>query len=236
MQWCVGAGVHAYDVRMSNSTPHFAHRDSSPTSYKIRPLTVDDAANYHAFRLEGLRLYPDAFRSSYEDDIHKPLAWAQKRIASSSENPHGIALGAFDEASHQLIGTIVLETTARRKLRHVADVVGMLVAPSHSGKGVGSALLYALIAQAQGIPELELLHLTVTSTNESAIRLYERNGFEREGIERHVMKIGEQYFDKLHMSLELDIKQDDLSFEEQMKVAREVMAERREALAKLAKS
>jgi RimJ/RimL family protein N-acetyltransferase len=166
----------------------------------LRALTIDDAAAYHAFRLEGLRLHPDAFRSAYEDDAKKPVEWAQKRIAPASDNPHGFALGAFDEATHQLIGATSLETSASRKVKHVAHVLGMFVSPAHTGKGIGASLLQALIAKAQLIPELEILHLTVTSSNESAIALYERHGFTRDGIERRALKIGAQYFDKLHMS------------------------------------
>jgi RimJ/RimL family protein N-acetyltransferase len=201
----------------------------------LRALTLDDAAAYHAFRLEGLRLYPDAFRSAYEDDLKKPLEWAQKRIAPSSDNPHGFVHGAFDEATQQLIGATSLETTPSRKVKHVAHILGMLVAPAHARKGIGAALLQALIVKAKIIPELELLHLTVTSTNETAIALYERHGFTRDGVERRALKIGEQYFDKLHMSRMLEVNQHDEEFEAQMKVARKVMDENRNALAALAK-
>ncbi len=168
----------------------------------IRALTFDDAAAYQAFRLEGLKQYPDAFRSAYEDDIHKPLAWAQQRIVPSPDNPDGFVLGAFDDAATQpLIAATSLETSTARKVKHVAHVLGMLVAPTHTGKGIGAALLQALIARAQEISYVEQLHLTVTSTNEVAIALYERHGFIRDGIERRALKIGTRYFDKLHISL-----------------------------------
>ncbi len=171
----------------------------------LRSLTVDDAAAYHAFRLEGLRWYPDAFRSAYEDDVLKPIEWARRRIAASKDNPHGFVLGAFeDQAYHSLIGAIALDTTYARKIRHVAHVMGMLVAPAHVGKGIGAALLRALIDRAKTIDSLEQLHLTVTASNASAIALYERHGFTRDGLERRAMKVGDEYFDKLYMSRYLD--------------------------------
>jgi RimJ/RimL family protein N-acetyltransferase len=202
----------------------------------LRALNINDAATYHAFRLEGLRLYPDAFRSAYEDDIKKPIEWAQKRIVASSDNPDGFVLGAFDdEASQQLIGATSLETSSARKVKHVAHVLGMLTAPTHTRKGIGSALLQTLIDQARKISYVEQLHLTVTSTNATAIALYERHGFSRDGIERRALKIGTQYFDKLHMSLLLDKYPQGAEFEEQMKAALRIMDEKREALAKLSK-
>jgi RimJ/RimL family protein N-acetyltransferase len=167
----------------------------------IRPLTAEDAPRYHAFRLEGLRRYPHAFRSSYEDEAQKPASWAVARLAASPANPHGFALGAFDGA--ELVGTIVLETTARAKLRHCADVIGMLVDERYAGRGVGAALLHQLVARARAIAGLESLHLTVTDGNDRAIALYERFGFEREGVERRVLKLGGRYYDKLHMRLDL---------------------------------
>jgi RimJ/RimL family protein N-acetyltransferase len=201
----------------------------------IRILTINDAVAYHSFRLEGLRLYPDAFRSAYEDDVKKPLAWAQKRIVPSSDNPDGFVLGAFDEADDQLIGATSLETSAALKVKHCAHVLGMLVAPAHAGKGIGGELLKALINKASAISYVEQLHLTVTSTNATAIALYEHHGFTHDGIERRALKIGEQYFDKLHMSCLLEKNQRDEEFEAQMKVARKIMDENYDVLAALSK-
>lgn len=168
----------------------------------IRALNIEDAATYHAFRLEGLKLYPDAFRSAYEDDIKKPIEWAKKRIVPSSDNPNGFVLGVFeDETTQQLIGATSLEASSARKVKHVAHVLGMLVAPAHTRQGIGNALLQDLIDRARTISYVEQLHLTVTSTNSTAIALYERHGFTKDGIERRALKIDEQYFDKLHMSL-----------------------------------
>ncbi|MDE2047115.1 MAG: GNAT family N-acetyltransferase [Betaproteobacteria bacterium] len=168
----------------------------------IRRLGADDAAAYHAFRLDALRRHPEAFRSDAADEAAKPASWAVARLLPSADNPHGFALGAFD-ADGRMAGTVVLETTARLKLRHRADVLGMVVAPALAGQGVGGLLLQRLVAQARQVPHLELLHLTVTHGNARAIALYERHGFVRDGVERAVMKIGAQYHDKQHMTLAL---------------------------------
>jgi len=60
--------------------------------------------------------------------------------------------------------------------------VGMWILPGHRGKGGGRMLLDAAIeARPPGVHKIEL---EVWPDNEAAIRLYERAGFEREGLRR----------------------------------------------------
>jgi ribosomal protein S18 acetylase RimI-like enzyme len=97
------------------------------------------------------------------------------------------------------VGTAGLMFETRTKLRHTASVVGMYVAPEHAARGLGARLLQECIDVARADPALEVLYLTVTSTNASAIRLYERAGFVAYGCEPRSLRLGEQRFDKLMM-------------------------------------
>ncbi len=58
--------------------------------------------------------------------------------------------------------------------------LAIAVVPSARGKGVGSALLSALVAQAREAGH-EAISLSVDKHNAAAIRLYEEHGFERVG-------------------------------------------------------
>lgn len=147
---------------------------------EIRPLTESDAAEYHALRLRALREHPDAFTSSFEEDSTKPVTWAQARLARSSDAPHNFVLGAFVDG--RLVGILGLSIDARRKIQHKAHVFGMYVAPEQAGRGVGKELLGACIRQAQRIPGLEQLQLTVTESNAGAKSLYEKAGFRSFGL------------------------------------------------------
>jgi len=69
---------------------------------------------------------------------------------------------------------------------------------SARGAGVGALLVEACIAEARHAG-LELLTLTVTAENASAVRLYERHGFAPYGTLRHALKVAGRYHDKLHM-------------------------------------
>jgi len=162
----------------------------------IRVLTPDDASAYRALRLRGLREHPDAFTSSYEEDVQHPLAVTAARLAT----PRVTLWGGFVQGL--LSGVVGLERETRAKNRHKATVVGMYVAPEAAGRGLGRALLAALLAQARAEP-LQLLVLTVTQGNVQAQRLYEHCGFRSFGIEPKAIQVAGTFFAKNHMALDL---------------------------------
>jgi ribosomal protein S18 acetylase RimI-like enzyme len=85
---------------------------------------------------------------------------------------------------------------------HVIEVAGLAVAPAARRRGVATALLAAAgrRARTQGASKLSL---RVLSTNETAIRLYERAGFQREGVLRGEFLINGQYVDDVLMARQL---------------------------------
>ena len=165
----------------------------------IAPLTPADVAAYRRVRLRALAEHPESFRSNAEEEAAKPLTWWNERLAPR-EQSHATFLGAWTEA-HQLVGTAGLLFETRRTIRHTASLVGMYVMPEYTGRGIGTGLLGACIDCARADPLIEIIYLTVTTTNAAAIRLYERHGFVAYGREPRSMRIGERTFDKLMMAL-----------------------------------
>jgi ribosomal protein S18 acetylase RimI-like enzyme len=163
----------------------------------IRRLTPADAPEYRALRLRAFKDHPEAFTSSYEEAVLKPVASSEKRLASDSP---GIFWGAFEAGV--MAGMVGLDHEQRLKNRHKAVVIGMYVAPEFAGKGLGQQLLTALLDHARA-SQLELLVLTVTQGNDSAERLYVKAGFQSFGIEPRAIKVHNQYFAKNHMFLHL---------------------------------
>ena len=51
------------------------------------------------------------------------------------------------------------------------------------------------------MPLVEKINLTVVSTNETAIKLYEKVGFKSFGLEHHAMKMNDTYVDEVYMTL-----------------------------------
>ena len=126
-----------------------------------------------------------------------PLSATEQRLQQSDRQRFW---GAFDAAA--LWGIAGLEPEQRAKNRHKATVVGMYVAAEAAGRGVGRALVEAVVrdARATGI---ELLVLTVTEANHNATRLYQRAGFRSFGVEPDAIRVGGRSFAKKHMYLEL---------------------------------
>jgi RimJ/RimL family protein N-acetyltransferase len=107
-------------------------------------------------------------------------------------------LGAF--AGGTLVGMVGLEVDMRAHVRHKGHVFGMYVPVEHAGRGVGKALVAAVIRRAQAIPALRQLGLTVTAGNAAARRLYEAAGFVSWGIEPDAVIVDGAAHDKIHMT------------------------------------
>ena len=107
------------------------------------------------------------------------------------------------ELDGRLAGYIrVKPVSPLRENAHVLGIVGLAVAPGNRRRGVGSALLGAAEqhARARGARKLSL---RVLGTNDVAMRLYERLGFQREGILRGEFHIGGRYVDDVLMTKHL---------------------------------
>ena len=86
---------------------------------------------------------------------------------------------------------------------HVLEITALAVNPDNRRSGVGSALLSATVARARNRGARKL-SLRVLSTNGAAISLYERNGFQREGVLLREFLIDGVYVDDVLMARHLD--------------------------------
>jgi ribosomal protein S18 acetylase RimI-like enzyme len=165
--------------------------------FLIRRLAANDLRAYKALRDRMLDGHPEAFTSDVDTDRHRRAEDYLPRLGLDRAEGGHLTLGAWQGAA--LVGAIGLERDARPKVRHIGHVVGMMVRDDAQRRGIGQALLEALIGAARGPTGLELMTLTVTEANDSAVRLYERAGFERFGLLPHALKIGTAYHAKIHM-------------------------------------
>jgi ribosomal protein S18 acetylase RimI-like enzyme len=166
----------------------------------IRPLAVADLADYKRMRDEMLFAHPEAFTSDPASEAGKEPIDYLPRLGLERRDGGHFLLGAWH--GKKLIGAIGCERETRRKVRHIGHVIGMMVRAEARGRGVASQLVQACIAEAR-LAGLEMLTLTVTAENGSAVRLYERHRFVAYGRLPRAIKVGPTYHDKLHMVLAL---------------------------------
>ena len=96
------------------------------------------------------------------------------------------------------VGMIFLAREQARRA-HVGSI-GMAVHDAYAGRGVGTALLDAVIDLADNWLQLKRLELSVYADNARAIALYERFGFEREGLMRAYAWRNGRHVDALAMA------------------------------------
>lgn len=143
----------------------------------IRPMLEPDLLAYKALRDAMLAGHPEAFTSDADTERRRDLASYRSRLAGGGATL--FTLVALDEA--RLVGALTCERESRLKVQHIAHLVGMMVATTHRGRGIGRALLGAALDRLKATPGVAQVTLSVTAGNRAAIGLYESQGFVRYG-------------------------------------------------------
>ena len=105
-------------------------------------------------------------------------------IAEHAERPCYLMIIASDSpvpGAGEVLGRVAFRNGNRRKLAH-HGTFGIGVHGAWRGRGVGTALIAALLDWAGAHPTLEKVCLGVFAENAGAIRLYRRMGFVKEGV------------------------------------------------------
>jgi RimJ/RimL family protein N-acetyltransferase len=105
------------------------------------------------------------------------------------------------EDNGDVVGRLSLSRDAHPASGHVADL-GLMVSRGHRRQGIGLALMHAAEewARRAGVRKLEL---HVFHHNVAAIGLYEKLGYEREGLRRGHYRRGDELIDAILMAKEV---------------------------------
>jgi len=109
-----------------------------------------------------------------EPSVEEERAW----IAANRDEPGRIALVA--EVDGRVVGLLDFRPGQRHRIRH-RGAFGMSVIQAYRRRGIGDALVTALLDWARGEPHIVKVCLAVYADNHPAIRLYEKHGFLVEG-------------------------------------------------------
>jgi ribosomal protein S18 acetylase RimI-like enzyme len=167
----------------------------------IRQLLPDDAAAYFALRREALLDAPLAFAASPEDDICSSVEAVRERLECGP--PDQVVLGAF---LPQLVAAVGIYRDRHLKASHKAHIWGMYVSPASRRQGLARELLAAAVRHAGALPQVEWVHLSVSSAAPAAQKLYEQAGFRVWGAEPDALRHEGRTVVEHHMILRLDLQ------------------------------
>ena len=138
---------------------------------------------------------PRAMAGTLQMPLPSLEAW-RERLAEPPEGLYSLVACVEDE----VVGEVSLHTTPTRwRMRHVASV-GMAVRDDWQDKGVGTALMQAVLDLADNWLNLTRIELRVYADNAPAIALYEKFGFEIEGTHRRMAFRHGKYVDGYSMA------------------------------------
>ncbi len=163
---------------------------------KIIELPAERWQEYRDLRLSLLKLFPQAYSGSYEESLQKTdqdwQAYMQK-IAKAE------MILFFAEVDGKLVGSTGAYFYHGTKEKHKASVVMVGVLPEYHGKGIGRMLMQAVMDRLEGMPQIQKLDLSVTTTQQAAIKLYESFGFVKVGEMKKELFVEGQYYDLYEM-------------------------------------
>ncbi|MGN7476342.1 GNAT family N-acetyltransferase [Solibacillus silvestris] len=102
------------------------------------------------------------------------------------------------QQNDEILAYLIVKAENLSRTSHRAVIV-VGVHSNSRGKGVGTQLFEYIIKWAKQA-EIHRLELTVIESNEQAVKLYKKMGFEIEGIKKDSLLIDGQYVNELYMS------------------------------------
>jgi putative acetyltransferase len=147
----------------------------------LRAVEPDDFA-----AIQAIYAQPLACLNTMQMPFPSKRLW-QQRLAEDSASRYSLVACMEDWP----VGNIGLFASEHPRQRHMGSL-GMGVHDEYAGRGIGELLMRSALEIADNWLRLTRIELTVYADNERAIRLYERTGFEVEGLlRRYATRQGE---------------------------------------------
>jgi GNAT superfamily N-acetyltransferase len=164
---------------------------------EFRASNPGDLQAFRGLRLQALHDHPEAFSADYQTHFEgRDEIW--KRYLDYGE--HAMLYLAVHQ--EDLVGMTGVRMSTSPKTRHAAEIWGVYVLPGWRGLGITDALINACCDWAHGSGAV-IAKLGVTTTNQYAVRCYERCGFVITGTDIQAIFTGGQYYDEYLMARSL---------------------------------
>ena len=165
------------------------------TNIRLRKLSLSDTANIVRWRNQ-----PEVYQNLFNQ---QPITEAQHTAYYRKYIETGIIKQYIVESDFDG-QTVDIGTTFLKNIDQVSKKAefGIFIGESSArGRGLASAIVTATLAVAFEELHLNRVYLTVFSSNESAIRAYQKSGFKQEGVLRQDFYDGHQYVDVVMMGI-----------------------------------
>ena len=107
------------------------------------------------------------------------------------------------EIENEIAGSLNYSGRARQRTKHTGEF-GLSVAKRYWGLGIGKELIKYMIDWAKEGNVVRKINLRVREDNETAINLYTKLGFKKEGIISREFYIDGKYYSSIFMGLEIN--------------------------------
>lgn len=148
----------------------------------------------HVDAITALYSSPAVARQTLQMPFQSADLW-RKRL--DGDNERRVSLVALHQG--EVVAQGSLEQFSRLRRSH-CGTIGMGVAEKWQGQGIGRKLLTALLDVADNWMMLRRIELSVYADNQAAIALYQKLGFETEGLLRDYAIRDGQFTDTLTMA------------------------------------
>jgi GNAT superfamily N-acetyltransferase len=138
-----------------------------------KKIPPDESQLYRSLRLESLKFNPESFETSYQESINNPQLHFEKIIKENS--PNKFVMGAYVE--NQLVGLCAFVDYNNYGVMNTGTLIQMYVTSEFRGNNISHRLIDAVTEVALKMPHILNILLEVKETNHSAVKIYNRAGF-----------------------------------------------------------
>lgn len=153
------------------------------TSATIRTVKESDAQAYlnlgKSIMAEEIYSLTQAFELDLT--VEQERQWLKINI----ENDNHLIIVA--EVNGMVVGQLDFSNGHRQRISHTGEF-GMGVHKTFRGLGIGGLLVQTLMDWAKDSPQIEKINLSVHQTNDRAIAMYKKYGFQIEGVRTRDLK------------------------------------------------
>jgi len=170
--------------------------------YTFREIEIGDANAVQDY-LKQVTQESD-YLMSEPDEVHSDATRYEEHIQSYISDPRQVMVIAMTD-DHKIISIgSINKLLDRRRCLHKGSL-GISVRKDYWGQGIASRITTMLIDWASAHAILEKIELGVAVDNYRACKLYEKFGFQQEGMCYKSLRIGENhYLDEIRMYLMVD--------------------------------